>query len=914
MSDLKNGFFVSHAGLVWAIVNGSANQVRPAGPLMDLEPGYFDSGLQPVEPMGAQDEWNESDHDRASDGKFGSGGTSSGSGSSTAKKPSSSSTSSGSGGSRSSTASKGKGSTRAPSSKSAKLNISKLKKSGGKLGSNEGGVYTDDAGGKFYVKKPSSKAHVANEMAASRLYQLAGVNTLNYRDAGPDHVATEWQQLDKNNINKFSAEEKKAAAADFAVHAWLSNWDAAGLGGDNQGIMGGKPTTLDVGGSLRYRAQGGPKGAAFGHKVTELDTLRDKGMNPDAAGLFGSMTDAEIKTSIERVTSIPDDKIRAAVGDDKELADTLIARKQNMAKRFGTVAQDEAMALLAALEEEVEDEDDSDHAGDTSDEAMMAAALDSADDDQDEDAGEPTEVAPDVFAMDEGQFDESLHPRSADGKFGSGGGGAAKKDGESAAIAKVFASKKEHIGHLLTQGTTPKDLMVAMGWPSVSMPAQAKSLGMKLEKKDGKYYGTPMTDAEKAAAKAEEKGKQTDKAAQQILKNAAMSQKTTPETLLGSPAGQQKKEPPASTPLDIPAGPKPGEPPQDYSQFLGAVAEAAQTKDVYAIAGLFKYNEAWAKQFLSTATPKGKEALEKIAPGVFDDYQTKPAPQATADELKKAAKSTTVPISSSAPDGVMLIKDFNDKYAGKDGLSKEQLNQKVQDFKDLKTGIAKADVDYAAKSAAEKKANEKAALEAAQKKMADKLAKEKAELQAEFDKDPDLKVHYEAMEALFGGKSAGKDFEKQSASKVKSAGLTKYMSGADAMPIIAYSGSHYRGVNKELRAGKMTEAQDKFRQSLNAGLDKLPSYSNVTYRKASLNAEQSAHYEVGYVIEERGFMSTSKNQGTWSGDHNFTVHGKNGKDIQKLSSHPSEAEVLFKSGSRFKVVSRKGNDIVLQEV
>jgi len=280
-----------HTAYAWAPLT------EPPSP---LHPGVADTIDKIRQADLATDEFNEGDHPRADNGQFGSGGGS-------------------------------------------KIDIKSMKKSGGKLGSNEGGVYTDDGGKKYYVKKPSSKDHVKNEKTAAKLYQLAGVNTLPYVDAGPDHVATEWQKLDKNNVADLTPAERKEAAKDFAVHAWLSNWDAAGLGGDNQGYHNGKPTTLDVGGSLRYRAQGGPKGAAFGDKVTEMQTLRDKKMNPDAAGLFASMSDADVKASVQRVADISNDKIREATDGDRELADRLIARKGDMMKQVGlspTTAKD----------------------------------------------------------------------------------------------------------------------------------------------------------------------------------------------------------------------------------------------------------------------------------------------------------------------------------------------------------------------------------------------------------------------------------------------------------------------------------------------------------------------------------------------------------------------------------------------
>lgn len=288
------------------------------------------------------------------------------------------------------------------------------------------------------------------------------------------------------------------------------------------------------------------------------------------------------------------------------------------------------------------------------------------------------------------------------------------------------------------------------------------------------------------------------------------------------------------------------------------------------------------------------------------------APQATEAELKKAAKSTPIPFTASSPEGAQLIKSFNDQYAGKT-VTGEELNQKVQDFKDMKAAQEKADTAYAAKSAAEKAAAEKAAAEKVKKQAEEKAAKEKAEMAEAFAKDPELETHYNAMTALFSGKQAGEAYIQAAAKKVKSAGLNGVISAAGAAPIIAYSGSHYVALNSHLREGKMSKTQWAFTQSLNAGLDKLPKHTETTYRKATLNANQLALYEPGMIIEERGFMSTSKNQGTWSGDTQFIVHGKSGRDIQKLSSHPSEAEVLFKSGTRFEVVSKSGNTITLKE-
>jgi hypothetical protein len=82
----------------------------------------------------------------------------------------------------------------------------------------------------------------------------------------------------------------------------------------------------------------------------------------------------------------------------------------------------------------------------------------------------------------------------------------------------------------------------------------------------------------------------------------------------------------------------------------------------------------------------------------------------------------------------------------------------------------------------------------------------------------------------------------------------------------------------------------------------------------SVSPEISKLYQPGKVFVEQGFMSTSKDSSTWSGDLQFVIKSKTGRDIQKISSHPGEAEVLFKSGTRFKIAAREGNKITMEEI
>lgn len=217
------------------------------------------------------------------------------------------------------------------------IDTSTMQRVSGQLGTNPAGVFQDDGGRRYYVKMLESPAHARNEWIAAQLYQLAGAPTLTYvRTKSPDQIATEWIDLDKKCIAHLSESERQQAQRWLGVHAWTANWDAAGFNGDNQGVVNGKVLTLDVGGALAFRAQGDPKGKAFGFHVGEVDVLRCDDGNPHAAKLFADMSPDDIKQAVMVVLQIPDEKIRQRIidgGGSQLLAEKMIARKADMARR-----------------------------------------------------------------------------------------------------------------------------------------------------------------------------------------------------------------------------------------------------------------------------------------------------------------------------------------------------------------------------------------------------------------------------------------------------------------------------------------------------------------------------------------------------------------------------------------------------
>ena len=220
------------------------------------------------------------------------------------------------------------------------IDTTAMQRVGGQLGTNPAGIYQDACGRRYYVKTLESAAHARNERVAASLYQLAGAPTLIYvRTAAPEQIATAWAQLDKRCIAHFSAAERREAQRWLGVHAWTANWDAAGFDGDNQGVVDGRVLTLDVGGALAFRAQGDPKGEAFGTRVDEIEVLRTDASNPHAVKLFGDMRPADIAAAIRVVTRIPDEHIRQVIldsGGSPKLAEKMIARQADLAGRLSS--------------------------------------------------------------------------------------------------------------------------------------------------------------------------------------------------------------------------------------------------------------------------------------------------------------------------------------------------------------------------------------------------------------------------------------------------------------------------------------------------------------------------------------------------------------------------------------------------
>lgn len=215
------------------------------------------------------------------------------------------------------------------------------KKVGQQLGSNPGGFFKDPAGQEWYVKVPKTTDIARNEILAGKLYEAAGVKVPELKEVTVgDRTAIASKIIPGLDKLQDFGDGNPSVMEGFAVDAWLANWDVVGLAHDNLlEDENGDAVRVDVGGALVFRAQGEPKGKAFGDEVTELDTLTN-GQNAQAASVFGAITHKELIAGVKKVEAVTPEEIKTLVMDfgpgnpeqKAELARKLIARRADLLK------------------------------------------------------------------------------------------------------------------------------------------------------------------------------------------------------------------------------------------------------------------------------------------------------------------------------------------------------------------------------------------------------------------------------------------------------------------------------------------------------------------------------------------------------------------------------------------------------
>lgn len=151
--------------------------------------------------------------------------------------------------------------------------------------------------------------------------------------------------------------------------------------------------------------------------------------------------------------------------------------------------------------------------------------------------------------------------------------------------------------------------------------------------------------------------------------------------------------------------------------------------------------------------------------------------------------------------------------------------------------------------------------------------------------------------------------------------VTGFGSAAAGIQEYTKQGNYHR-INEALRNDKSLSKNDQeIVDRVDRGLNKLPAYKGVVYRGESLiDVKGKIHsaesylkdYEVGKTVTAKAFTSTTTRESVMN---RFVGHtgikiaikakGSRGKAVLSKGPHPDEYEVLFKRGTKFKVLRKE---------
>jgi hypothetical protein len=184
------------------------------------------------------------------------------------------------------------------------LELIKLKE-GGHL---DGGLYRNKVTGeKFLIKIPNTADEAKNEIIAARLYQLMDIKIpdlelIEFNDRAA--IKSKWIENYSDLGNNPIPESVIGLYENFAIDAWLANWDLAGLENDNIGFVGNEAVRIDLGGSLLYRGMGELKGRQFTNHASEACSLLNYEINYNTASLFKDVTVKHFLDGVKKISNL----------------------------------------------------------------------------------------------------------------------------------------------------------------------------------------------------------------------------------------------------------------------------------------------------------------------------------------------------------------------------------------------------------------------------------------------------------------------------------------------------------------------------------------------------------------------------------------------------------------------------------
>jgi hypothetical protein len=117
---------------------------------------------------------------------------------------------------------------------------------------------------------------------------------------------------------------------------------------------------------------------------------------------------------------------------------------------------------------------------------------------------------------------------------------------------------------------------------------------------------------------------------------------------------------------------------------------------------------------------------------------------------------------------------------------------------------------------------------------------------------------------------------------------------------------------RRLDQAKLVEL-DEFIRQVTHGLFALPCFRGVVYRGTTLSDDAAVHYIPGSIVFEHSFISATADPARrYPGNTTFVIASINGRDVSMLSDTPEEREVVFFTGTWFKVLATE-SDVAASE-
>jgi hypothetical protein len=216
---------------------------------------------------------------------------------------------------------------------------------GTQYGSNEGAVHVNTTTGeKFYVKYPKSEEQAHVEAATSDIYNALGIKTLNpkVKDVnGRSAVVTKWKSdidslTSPEDYHRMMSNPERAKELALMHHASImtGNRDVIGLDYTNvmKNFKTGELYSVDQGGSMHFRAQGGNK--PFEADISDVESFQ----NPrySSGQVFSRLPKEVLKDTskdLNKLTDVHIDMIMKKHGLEK-YANVIKNRRDMLIKHF----------------------------------------------------------------------------------------------------------------------------------------------------------------------------------------------------------------------------------------------------------------------------------------------------------------------------------------------------------------------------------------------------------------------------------------------------------------------------------------------------------------------------------------------------------------------------------------------------